>query len=411
MNIIASALPLQGGHFRPANVAGVVDVITDANAAARSLEIFGGGTKRSFGDHVRADALLDMSGLTGIEMYEPEELVIKVRAGTPMSLLRSALAEHKQNFAFEPPDYAALFGNADAIDTIGGIVACNLSGPRRVLGGAARDSVLGIEGVNGRGEAFHSGGRTVKNVTGFDIPRLMTGSFGVLAALTSITLKVHPAAQYESTLVASELDDSVALRTMSELLQLPFEISAAAHLGGERSPASVTASMTAIRIEGFRESVMAREAEIEKRLRAYTGVRKLGTDESRHFWASLKDLSAFTGDNDACIWRLSLPCGQAASVAKSLGGPAIYDWGGSRVFVQSRAENMQSQADALRKRIAAAGGSASLLRATPDVRSQAGTFQPRHGALREVGERLRRAFDPNGVLNPGKLASLSHGEA
>jgi glycolate oxidase FAD binding subunit len=406
MNIIASGLPRQGGHFRPTNVAEVVDVITDANAAARSLELVCGGTKRSFGDHVFADALLDMSGLAGIEMYEPEELVIKVRAGTPMSLLRSALGAHNQNFAFEPPDYAALFGNVAAIDTIGGIVACNLSGPRRVLAGAARDSVLGIEGVNGRGEAFHSGGRTVKNVTGFDIPRLMTGSFGVLAALTSITLKVHPAPQYESTLVVSELDDGVALRTMSDLLQLPFEISAAAHLGGERS----SASATAIRIEGFRESVMAREAEIEKRLQVRGEVKRLVADESRHFWASLKDLSAFSGD-DACIWRLSLPCDQAASVSKSLGGPAIYDWGGSQVFVQSRAENMQSQADALRKRIVEAGGSASLLRATPDVRRQVGTFQPRHGALREVGERLRRAFDPNGVLNPGKLASLSHGEA
>jgi glycolate oxidase FAD binding subunit len=407
MTIIASELPLQGEPFRPTNVAQVVDVITDANAAARTLEIVGGGTKRSFGDHVFADARLDMSGLAGIEMYEPEELVIKVRGGTPMSLLRSALGEHNQNFAFEPPDYAALFGNVNAIDTIGGIVACNLSGPRRVLAGSARDSVLGIEGVNGRGEAFHSGGRTVKNVTGFDIPRLMTGSFGVLAALTSITLKVHPAPQYESTLMVSELDDSVALRTMSDLLQLPFEISAATHLGGERSSASVTA----IRIEGFRESVMAREAEIEKRLQVYTEVKKLGTDESRHFWVSLKDLSAFTGDDDACIWRLSLPCTHAASVAKGLGGPAIYDWGGSQVFVQSRTENMQLQADALRKRIVEAGGSASLLRATPDVRRKVGTFQPRHGALREVGERLRCAFDPNGVLNPGKLASLSHGKA
>jgi glycolate oxidase FAD binding subunit len=407
MNVIASELQLQGEHFRPINVAEVAGIITDANAAGRSLEIVGGATKRSFGDHVCADALLDMSGLTGIEMYEPEELVIKVRAGTSMSLLRSVLAEHNQHLAFEPPDYAALFGNVDARDTIGGIVACNLSGPRRVLAGAVRDSVLGIEGVNGRGEAFHSGGRTVKNVTGFDIPRLMTGSFGVLAALTSITLKVHPAPQCESTLVMSELDDSVALRTMSDLLRLPFEISAAARLGGERSSASVTV----IRIDGFRESVMAREAEIEKRLPAHTEVKKLAADESRRFWSSLKDLSEFTGHNDACIWRLSLPCDRAASIAKSLDGPAIYDWGGSQVFVQTRVENMQLQADGLRKRIVEAGGRAILLRATPEMRRQVGTFQPRHGALREVGERLRRAFDPNGVLNPGKLESLPHGEA
>ena len=161
-------------RYCPKDTDELVQTIFDAKAVGRRLEIVGGGTKRSLGDPVTADAVLDMSGLAGIDFYEPEELVIKVQAGTTVAEVREALAEKKQHLAFEPPDYATFFGDPGAIDTIGGIVACNLAGPRRILAGAPRDAVLGVEGVNGRGETFKGGGRTVKNVTGYDIPKLMS---------------------------------------------------------------------------------------------------------------------------------------------------------------------------------------------------------------------------------------------
>jgi glycolate oxidase FAD binding subunit len=234
-------------RFSPRDTNELAQIISEANGIGRRLEIVGGGTKRSLGDPVTADAELDMSGLAGIDFYEPEELVIKVQAGTSVAEIREALAEKKQHLAFEPPDYATFFGDPRAIDTIGGIVACNLAGPRRILAGAPRDAVLGVEGVNGRGETFKGGGRTVKNVTGYDIPKLMTGSFGILAALTSVTLKVLPAPPREITLLLTELNDAKATDLLADVLTMPADISAAAHLGGGRSDAPVTA----LRLERF----------------------------------------------------------------------------------------------------------------------------------------------------------------
>ena len=389
---------------RPQNTDDLVQVILEANISGQPFEIAGGGTKRSFGELVKADAVLDMSGLSGIEFYEPEELVIKVRAGTPVSAIRETLAANAQHLAFEPPDYAAFFGD-DGADTVGGVIACNLAGPRRILAGAARDAVLGVEGVNGRGESFKGGGRTVKNVTGYDLPRLLTGSFGVLAALTTITLKVHPRPPWEATLLLSGLDDAKAVGLLSEVLRLPFEISAAIHLGGGRTEAPTTA----LRLEGFSESVAGRQAEIEQRLRKIADVRTIVGDESSQFWRGVRDLSSFAADQGSCVWRLALPCAQAARMVQMLGGEAIYDWGGCQVFVRSTAARAEEQAGALRNEVGAVGGNACLLRAPANSRRKIGTFQPRPEALQHLGERVRRTFDPSGLLNPGKLGAVTGG--
>src|SRR6185312_4310599 len=213
--------------------------------------------------------------IRGIELYEPEELVIKVRAGTPISEIRAALAEKKQHLACEPPDLAELFGDAMAGDTIGGVVACNLSGPRRILTGSLRDAVLGMEAVNGLGEIFKGGGRTVKNVTGFDLPKLLVGSFGVLAVITAITLKLHPAPAREATLLLPNLRDADAIRVMGEALKMPLDISAASHLATRDSRA-----VTALRLEGFPDSVAARREELQKRLQGMTGVTVIEGEDS-----------------------------------------------------------------------------------------------------------------------------------
>ncbi|MFL9897943.1 glycolate oxidase subunit GlcE [Paraburkholderia fungorum] len=389
---------------RPKNTDELVQIILEANTSGQPFEIVGGGTKRSFGDPVKADAVLDMSGLSGIEFYEPEELVIKVRAGTPVSAVREALAANAQHLAFEPPDYAAFFGD-DAADTIGGVIACNIAGPRRILAGAARDAVLGVEGVNGRGEPFKGGGRTVKNVTGYDMPRLLTGSFGVLAVLTSVTLKVHPRPPWEATVLLSGLDDAKAVGLISDMLRLPVEISAAVHLGGGRTEASTTA----LRLEGFSESVAGRRAEIEQRLHKLADIRTIVGDQSSQFWRGIRDLSCFAADQNSCVWRLTLPCMQAARMVQLLGGEAIYDWGGCQVFVRTTVAKAEEQAGALRNEIAAVGGNACLLRAPANSRRKIGTFHSRPEALQHLGERVRRAFDPRGLLNPGKLGAVTGG--
>jgi glycolate oxidase FAD binding subunit len=394
-------------RLRPESIDALVQVISEAHAVSRRLEIIGGGTKRALGDPVAADAVLDMSGLAGIDFYEPEELVIKVQAGTSVAEIREALAERKQHLAFEPPGYATFFGDPSATDTIGGIVACNLAGPRRIQAGAPRDAVLGVEGVNGRGEVFKGGGRTVKNVTGYDIPKLMTGSFGVLAALTSVTLKVLPASPCEVTLLLTGLDDAKATELLADALGMPADISAAAHLGGNRGDAPVTA----LRLEGFQDSVAAREAELESRLHKVSDVRTIAAEESRDFWRKLRDLSSYAADPHACVWRLMLPGTQAARVVNAMGGEAIYDWGGSEVFLLMEAGKAEEQAPALRTMVGEAGGNACLFRAPTELRRRVGAFQPRPKALQELGERVRQMFDPNGILNPGKLGAASNGAA
>ncbi|MGU7842908.1 glycolate oxidase subunit GlcE [Burkholderia sp. AW33-5] len=384
----------------PRDAAELVDAVADVNRHGRSFEILGGGTKRGFGEPVHADALLDLSGLSGIDFYEPEELVIKVRAGTPVETVRAALAEHRQQLAFEPPDYGPVFGGEAARGTIGGVVACNLAGPRRVLSGAVRDAVLGVEGVSGRGEAFKAGGRTVKNVTGYDVPRLMTGSFGTLAALTAVTLKLQPAWPDECTLLIDGLDDGAATGLLADALRLPFEVSAAAHVGGERRDRSAVPT-TALRLEGPRASVAAREVGLAKRVGRSLAIRTIGGDASRAFWRALRDLRAFADDRDACIWRLMLPGTQAARVVAAVGGDAIYDWGGSLVFLRTDAAAVAGQAAALRQAVATAGGHACLFRAPEALRRAVGAFHPRSANLRALGERVRASFDPNRVFNPG----------
>jgi glycolate oxidase FAD binding subunit len=393
-------------RLTPNHVGDVADIVREANTSCQRCEIVGGGTKRSLGSPVDADLQLDLSAIAGVELYEPEELVLKVKAGTPVSQIREVLAKKNQQLAFEPPQYAALFGNSTSEDTIGGIVACNLSGPRRILSGSVRDAVLGIEAVNGRGETFKGGGRTVKNVTGYDIPRLLTGSYGVLAVITSITLKIHPAPAREVTLVLTGLSDAVAIQVLSGSLKMPLDISAAVHLSGRSSD-----SLTAFRLEGFSESVAARERELGKYLEKMGPVTLMVGDESTAFWRRQRDLSDFASDPEACVWRLLLPATKAARVVAATRGEVLYDWGGSQIFIKSSAEGARSVATSLRTLAGEVGGSACLFKAPAALRLDLGTFQPRPKAYQELAERIRASFDPNSVLNPGKLATVSHGAA
>jgi len=391
-------------RLRPEHADEVAAIVREANASHQSVEILGGGTKRSLGNPVSADAQLDVSAIQGIDLYEPEELIIKVRAGTPMSQIRAALAEKRQHLAFDPPSYAAFFGDSEADDTIGGIVSCNLSGSRRISTGSVRDAVLGIEGVNGLGEAFKGGGRTVKNVTGYDLPKLLTGSFGIFAIITSVTLKVQPLPEQQVTLQLTGLNDPKAIQVLADVLRLPLDISAAAHVAGRSSP-----PITALRLEGFAASVAARKQELDKHLRQFGDVTSIDGDESAAFWRHQRDLSDFASDSQACLWRLLLPADHAARIVATIGGEVLYEWGGSQTFVRATEEKARREASALRALVSEVGGSAGLFKAPIGLRRELGACHPPPKAYGVLLERLRSSFDPNDILNPDKLAVADSG--
>ena len=208
----------------------VVEAVAWAAAEEQPLEIIGCGSKRGLGRPVQAANSLDLSGLSGITLYEPEELVLSARAGTKLSQIEAALEEQNQMLAFEPANLAPLLGDEAGEASIGGVLACNLSGPRRIKAGAARDHFLGVESASGRGELFKSGGRVVKNVTGYDLCKLLCGSYGTLAVMTDVTVKVLPRPEKTYSVLLLGLDDATAVQAMSRALGSPHEVSGAAHL-------------------------------------------------------------------------------------------------------------------------------------------------------------------------------------
>ena len=257
--------------LKPADAAQVAETLAWAAGEEVPLEIIGSGTKRGFGRPMGegnrvVGHMLDLSALSGITLYEPEELVLTAMAGTPVAEIEAAVAEKNQLLAFEPPELSKLYGGQGG--TLGGLVSANLAGPRRIKAGAARDHVLGIDGVSGRGEAFKAGGRVVKNVTGYDLCKIVSGAFGTLAALTEITIKVLPAPEETRTLVLSGLDDATAQRAMAAAIASSHEVSGAAHLPDGLQGASTTL----LRLEGFGPSVDARATALRALLAEYGGI-------------------------------------------------------------------------------------------------------------------------------------------
>lgn len=389
--------------LKPQTTEQVVEAVAWASSEETPVEILGTGTKRGFGrpmgDGNRTIAhALDLSGLRGITLYEPEELVLSAWAGTPLAEIEAAVAEKGQMLAFEPPALARLYGGSGG--TLGGMIACNLAGPRRIKAGAARDHILGIESVTGRGELVKSGGRVVKNVTGYDLSKLLTGSFGTLAALTQITIKVLPAPETVETVLLTGLDDAAAVRAMALAMNSSHEVSAAAHvpaaLAGAVQGGSET--VTAIRIEGFVPSVAARSAALQELLGQAGPVSTLDADASDAFWAAIRDVAPFADGNQA-LWRLSVTPSQAPAIIADIPGARVfYDWGGGLIWCES------DDGDAIRAAVAAhGGGHATLIRAPEEMRRTASVFEPQPAPLAALSARVKESFDPRHILNPGRM--------
>jgi glycolate oxidase FAD binding subunit len=401
--------------LKPTTPEQVAEAAAQAVADETPLEIVGQCTKRRLGRPVQAARLLDLSGLADITAYEPNELVLTCLAGTPLAEIERALAEKNQQLAFEPPDLAPLYGGVAGSGTIGGVLACNLSGPRRLQAGAARDHFLGFAAVSGRGEAFRAGGRVVKNVTGYDLCKLMAGSYGTLAALTEVTLKVLPAAEKTRTVLLQGLEDVVAIGAMTQALASPHEVSGAAHLPtavAARSSVAYVAkaggAITALRVEGPGPSVEHRCAALRQELAVFGASEELHSLNSRTLWREIRDVAPLLPDTACVLWRLSVAPASGATVVKEIGSRAadhFYDWGGGLIWLAR-----PPIADAGEPGIRAAvthhgGGHATLMRAPDATRLAVPVFEPQAAPLAALSARVKESFDPRRILNPGRMSA------
>jgi glycolate oxidase FAD binding subunit len=398
-------------RLKPRGAKEVEEALRWALDQEKALDIIGAGSKRAVGRPSQTDITLDLSGLSGVTLYEPEELVLSALAGTPVAEVESLVDSKGQMLAFEPMDLGPVLGGPAGQGTIGGMLAANLSGPRRIKAGAARDHFLGFSAVTGRGETIKSGGRVVKNVTGYDLCKLMAGSWGTLAAMTEVTLKTLPKAETEQTLLVLGLADEAAIAAMSAALGSSSDVSAAVHL-----PATVAlrvpghshhSAVTAFRLEGFAPSVAHRKVTLEQVMRRFGELDLLAETDSRAFWRCLRDVGPFaaTGAAERPLWRISTSPSKGAKVAAAIvrqGAQVFYDWGGGLIWVETL-PSADAGAGVVHRAVAAAGGHATLIRAPVAVRAAVEVFSPQDGGVAALTRRVKESFDPKGVLNPGRM--------
>jgi glycolate oxidase FAD binding subunit len=389
--------------MRPSTTEELVGIIADAAASGRKLEIVGGGTKAEVGAPRGAERL-DMTGFSGVIDYDPAELVLTAGAGTPLDEIEALVASKGQMLAFEPHGAPG--------STVGGVAAAGVSGLRRVSRGAVRDHLLGFKAVSGRGEAFVGGAKVVKNVTGYDLPKLMAGSWGTLCALTEVTMKVMPAPETTATLLLFGLSDEAAGAAMREAMRSPLDISGAAHLpadvaGGSALTeiASLGASVTLLRLEGFAESVSSRLTELAAAATVDRAV--LDPERSEAAWAEIRDVHLLAEPRERIVWRLSLPPTDGARAMAHIrtAAPAAlgyYDWSGGLLWV-SVPLSEHGSTQVIRGAIAPASGHATLIRGPEALRSSVFVFEPLPDPLAKLTERVKHAFDPHGILNPGRM--------
>lgn len=392
-------------------------VVRAAIANEQPLEIIGHGSRRRIGQLMATNAVLDLSALNAVVSYEPTELIITVQAGAPLADVTSLIDSKNQQFAFEPMDIAPLLG-VTGRGTIGGMIAAGLAGPRRIRAGGARDHLLGAHAVSGFGDSFKTGGKVVKNVTGYDLCKLLAGSWGTLAVMTEVTLKVMPRPEAERSLVLRGLDDLTANRAMTAALGSPFDVSAAAHVPPSALRAEIPGldqlgspreAITLLRLEGILASASHRAASLARTLEPFGKAEIVEDAASAEAWRAIRDVLPFAARGPLGVWpvwRIVCPpaagAGLGRALARETGGELIYDWGGGLIWA-ALPPKADAQAALVRSHADAAGGHAMLLRASEDVRRDVDVFQPLATGLAALSERVRRSFDPKGVLNRGRM--------
>ncbi|WP_350333066.1 glycolate oxidase subunit GlcE [Coralliovum pocilloporae] len=367
----------------------------------KSVAISGGGTRSGLGRPIHTDYALNTGGLTGVTLYEPAELVLSARAGTPVADVEKLLADNNQMLPFEPMDHRTIYGT-NGTPSMGALAACNISGPRRIQTGAARDSLIGVQAINGKGEQISSGGRVMKNVTGYDLVKLLAGSHGTLAILTDVTFKLLPRPETEQTLVLHGLSVEDAVAALCEAMGTPFEVSGAAHIPG-------TDPRTLLRVEGFAPSVVYRLNGLTEELSARGGeMERLSEDASRQTWSEIRDVKPLLVHPAASLWRVSLKPTETPDFLRALNTSeasvrTLLDWSGGLAWLAFDTDLPDGGASLVRGALEGLDGHATLTLASEDIRQNNAVFQPLASPLMQISRSLKNAFDPHGLLNPGRM--------
>jgi glycolate dehydrogenase FAD-binding subunit len=399
------------------NEADVVEAVHSARDAKRTMEIVGAGTKRAYGRPVECDDVLVLSGLSGILKYEPDELVITALTGTPVTEIEAALAERSQRLGFEPADWGPLFGSPANSATIGGALAADTSGSAAIRYGRARDHLLGFRAVNGLGEAYKAGGRVVKNVTGFDLPKLMCGAMGTLGPLTEVTLRVFPKPSASAVLSVGGVSEDEGLSTLRRAWSAPLEATGLVLLSHEAwqyfpqieeteepeydrdwtDEEYTTNNCAAVfRLEG---SIASLREKIST-LKTVVGKRRLtALVECERTFDLINSGTAFVPTMED-IWLLHLPPGATHEIVSRNIGLWIADWAGGRLWNRNTPGRDQKW---LQERLEPLGGRATLARASEETRRRVAPFQSETSARAQLTRAVKAAFDPLRLFNPGRM--------
>ena len=386
--------------LRPTSGNELADIVASAAAEGRRLALRGGGSKSAIGAPDARATVVEMTGFAGVIDYDPAELVLTLGAGTPLAEVQALVAGENQMLAFDPFDHGPIFRASAGASTIGGVVAAGIAGSRRVSAGGARDHLLGFAGVSGRGERFVAGARVVKNVTGYDLPKLVCGSWGRLVAMTELTLRVLPRPREAVTQVFHGFSPGEALTILTAAMRSQASVAAAAHLPGHLRGGQ---AITALRLEGFGPSIRARMAMLDDLLGGIGKGELMSGAEANALWSDLHTLAPL--DDERPLWRISLPangCSTLIAALRPAGARYLIDWAGGLIWL-----TCDGAAERVRRTASSVGGHAMLVRADAATRAVTPAFHPQPRALAALEARVRRAFDPAGIFETGRFGDMA----
>ncbi len=402
----------------PTNEKEASDLIKQFYKSNTPIEIVGSGSKRTIGKPLQVSKALSLSKINGITEYLPEELFIKVKAGTKISQIEEKLKKNRQQLAFEPINFGYLFSGISDYGTAGGQVACNISGPRRFKVGSLRDHILGFRGINGRGEIIKSGGKVVKNVTGYDLSKLMCGSYGTLVALTEIVFKVLPAPKESKTIVFHNLKLESSCDLMNSVLGSSSDVSGSVYLPIEPvcpgcsmnvektfklNDLKYGGSFTAIRIEGTSKSIDERTQNLMKIVKTFnSNISILETHQSELFWEKIKNLEFFSSSKNNIV-RIVIPPSECVKLVYQLSNKFKYylDWGGALIWVEA-CDLTEEMFESIRKKVVRLGGYITMIKNSKNLPYVEEVFTINRDRF-NISQNIKKSFDPKGILNPGKM--------